>query len=263
MIQSLLTTVIDTLRGLPYIDGGTFVMYILHLIIFIILFETLRMILKLMLNKQLAFVSKPYSSSETHDKRILILGDSTAVGTGASSPDDTIAGRLARDFPDSQIINLAENGGLIRDLTTQIASVKDQQFNMIIISAGGNDVWHFSRQKNIRKHLAAVFAETTRMSDHHVVFLLYNNIGSAPIFPRPIQAILKIYGSRMHASVRLAADAARIPVIELFTNDADNPFIKNPAELFARDGIHPSSRGYELWYNRMWRRMAQDGFRYD
>jgi lysophospholipase L1-like esterase len=53
----------------------------------------------------------------------------------------------------------------------------------------------------------------------------------------------------------------RIPSIELFTTESDNPFLEKPHELFARDGIHPSSRGYQIWYNRMWLEMNKSGFR--
>lgn len=42
--------------------------------------------------------------------RILVAGDSTGVGTGADSPDDSIAGRIGSDYPEADIVNISENG---------------------------------------------------------------------------------------------------------------------------------------------------------
>ncbi len=218
------------------------------------------MILHLLLNKQLAFSSKPYTSTNEQAKKILILGDSTAVGTGAHAPEETIAGRLAHDFPNAQIVNVAQNGGIIKDLTKQIEKVSGQTFDIIIISAGGNDVWHFSRLKTIRTHLTGVFLQALTMSNHRVIFLHYNSIGSAPLFPFLIQFFLKIEEKRIYKTIHAVASELQVPIINLFTEETDNPFLKNPKHLFARDGIHPSSRGYEVWYHRMWLEMVRNGY---
>ncbi len=235
--------------------------YTFHILILYIVFSAILMIIRLGMNKSLALMSKPFTSSEMSDKKILILGDSTAVGTGASSPEDTIAGRMAKDHPRSQIINLATNGGRVVDIITQIAQVKDQQFDMVIISAGGNDVWHFTHISNLRKHLKQVLEETVSISNHHVIFLLHNMIGDAPVFPAFLQWILKRRGALVNRSIQEVANQVQVPVIELFTKDAQNPFLQYPDQVFARDGIHPNSRGYEMWYNRMWREMVNNGFR--
>ena len=45
-----------------------------------------------------------------HAPRVLVVGDSTGVGTGAARPEDSIAGRLADAYPDVTIVNRARNG---------------------------------------------------------------------------------------------------------------------------------------------------------
>ena len=60
--------------------------------------------------------------------------------------------------------------------------------------------------------------------------------------------------------MKRVAETMQVPTIELFTTESDNPFLEKPAELFSSDGIHPSSRGYQVWYNRMWREMTKNGF---
>lgn len=263
MPHSFIEKIYTLLDTLPPLEQENTLFYVLNAIIFLIVFHAIKMILFLTLNKQLGLTTKPYSSENLAERKILILGDSTAVGTGASSPEDTIAGRLAHDFPHSQVINLAKNGGLIRDLRTQIDRVKNETFDMIIISAGGNDVWHYSSLSKMRTILEGVLADANTISNHRVIFLLYNNIGSAPIFPAFIQFFLKRRCIRVQQLIKFVATRSRVPTIELFTEEAHNPFLKNPKELFASDGIHPSSRGYALWYHRMWREMVNNGFHYE
>ncbi len=235
------------------------------LMLLFVVFHALRMLLKLTFNKMLGVHTEPYSTNRPAAKRhILILGDSTAVGTGASNPEHTIAGQLAFDFPDSQITNVAQNGGLVRDLKKQIDSLKRTQFDLIVVSVGGNDVWHLTRLNSIKKELTKVLPQLTEMSGGRVVFLIYNNIGSAPLFPSLLKGWLHERCLRVQYTIEHMAYAAKIPTIELFnTDDSRNPFLKEDNEaLFAPDGIHPSSKGYKLWYNRMWRKMVESGYRY-
>lgn len=251
-----------TLTYLPAITQENYFLYVMNIFIILSVLRVLIMIGRLILNKQLGFSSKPYNSTTPQEKKILILGDSTAVGTGASAPEDTIAGRLAHDFPHSQIVNLAENGGLISDLTHQIAKVKNEHFDMIIISAGGNDVWHGTWTRTVERHLENVLLEATRISDHKVIFLVYNNIALAPIWPLLIQLFLRWRSKKVYGTIYQTTHKAKVPTIDLFTTTTDNPFLKNSRGLFARDGIHPNSRGYALWYLRMWNEMVKNGFRY-
>lgn len=245
----------------PY-DGEGFLFLVAEIVIVLIALQALAMMIHLLLNKQLAWSSKPYSGTGTGSRKILILGDSTAVGTGAAQSSDTIAGRLAHDFPDSQIVNAGMNGGLIRDLRAQIAPYLNETFDLIIVSAGGNDVWHLTRLGRMSQELHYVFTELVRMSNHHVIFLNYNLVVAAPLFPRILQFFLKVRGDAVHRTIRTVARTNQIPVIELFTKDVDPLYTEDQRELFARDGVHPSSRGYALWYNRMWREMNRQGYHY-
>ena len=214
------------------------------------------------LNKQLAFKSEPWNSTGTGAVKILILGDSTAVGTGASSAKDSIAGRLAKDFPQSEIRNLGKNGGLISDVKAQILSVKNEHFDLIIISAGGNDVWSFTSLKSINNHLTTVFSVAKEISNGKVFFLVYNNLGDAPIFPKIISFFLRIRTASIQRQIMTTAARLNVPIINLFTDNENNPFTKSPKTLFAADGIHPSSKGYHLWYNKMLHEMIQMGYHF-
>lgn len=230
--------------------------FIINAFIFIVVAKAIQMIYKLTKNKILGIKTKPFIKTGTGEKKILILGDSTAVGTGASDPADTIGGRLASDFPNAQILNVAENGGLISNLHNQITPHENQKFDLIIISAGGNDVWHFTKLSKIKKDLILIFPKLLKMSNGRIFFLIYNNIGLAPLFPKIMRGVLTRRCNAVQNTIREATDSTEIKAIELFTKNEKNPFIDNPEGLFASDGIHPSSQGYKLWYNRMWRKIV-------
>jgi len=193
-------------------------------------------------------------------KKILLLGDSSAVGTGADKPEDTIAGKLGHDFPNTQIINLGKNGTRIVDLLRQLKKVSGQKFDMVIICTGGNDVWNFSNLKKLGRHLGTALDKAKEISDHRVIFLMYHNVGSAPIFSRIVRSVLKPRGEKVQQKIKKITEEKRVPCIELFTREEVNPFLKKPNILFAADGIHPSSEGYRIWYNRMWMIMVKNGF---
>jgi len=240
--------------------------YTINFFLFLLVFQAVRMLFKLTLNKIYGISTKPFSTNNIDFKRrVLVLGDSTAVGTGASRPEDTISGRFARDYPDSQILNMAENGGLVRDVCGQIDKVSEQVFDLVILSVGGNDVWHLTRLSKIKDHLNNVLPKLVAMSNGRVIFLIYNNIGSAPIFPFVMRGFLKRRCIKIQNVIKEVSYKNKVPTIDLFSDDSGrNPFLDDSvnAELFAPDGIHPSSEGYKLWYNRMWRKMTESGYRY-
>ncbi len=247
----------------PPVTADSAGFYIALVLILYVVLSVFQMLIVLILNKSLAFRSKPYSrGSGLEARKILILGDSTAVGTGANRTQDTLAGRLAYDFPESQIINLGVNGSLISNVLKQLEQVKGMKFDMIVISTGGNDIINFTSFRKVWRDLQKIFQITKVMCEHRVFMMLYLNLGNAPLFPRFMQLLLMRRGKRLYEEIRKIGTKERVPIIEIFTTEHENDFINNPRLYFARDGVHPSSEGYRIWYNRMWRAMSERGLYY-
>ena len=104
-----------------------------------------------MINRKIASFSKPRPRilNEGQKNHILILGDSTAYGTGAAMVQETLAGRFAHDFPNIETHNYAINGSLTRDVFKQLENVQDSNYKLVIISTGGNDTWHFTNIESV------------------------------------------------------------------------------------------------------------------
>lgn len=236
----------------------------INILIAFFAFHFLFLFIKLIINQYNALKTRtwciPTTVKDPSSKKILILGDSTSVGAGANQYTDTIAGRLEADFPHYEIVNLGKNGGLVSDVVNQVNMVKQVQFDTIFISVGGNDVWHLRSSEKIRKELIYIFGETKRMSSNRVFFLLYNIIEQAPMFPYFMKPYLAYKAHIVNETIIDVASKMGVPLIDLFVSEEKNPFTQNPKELFSSDGIHPSSRGYALWYYRLWRKLNQIGY---
>lgn len=204
---------------------------------------------------------KSYSAQREGGKKILVIGDSTAYGMGADTPEDTIAGRLGRDFPRTEIINTAINGSLTRDAINQLRQAGSEKFDLIIISTGGNDIWHFTRLKSLESDLKHLLEVAIEKSERRVILLFYADLGGAPIFPSAIRSVLGKRAQQVHEVFISVATALQVPLVELYTSKqvhkfSPNPFLEEPRKYYAKDRMHPNSEGYRLWYNRMWGEMV-------
>jgi lysophospholipase L1-like esterase len=208
---------------------------------------------------------KLISTAAIRGKKILIIGDSTAFGTGARRPEDSIGGRLARDFKDTNIINYGVNGALTKGVAEQIERAKGTKFDMVIVSTGGNDIWHFTSVQKIEYWLEVLLKDAIEVSDHRVIVLLYANFGLSPLFPRILRQILVRRSDKVRLAFEKVCGRYKVPCIDLFLSNKDdildsNPFKREPELYFSSDYMHPSSEGYGLWYKRMWAEMVKKGY---
>ena len=179
---------------------------------------------------------------------LLVVGDSTAVGTGASGPAASVAGLIGRDHPLLTVVNRARDGAKFSDIAAQLES--EEKFDAILVLGGGNDVIRLTRGELLEQDIART-AELTRTRARLVIFMPAGNVGSAPFFFVPWSWLMTERARKLHGFVRQAATDNGALYVNLFKEKADDPFAQRPGELHARDGLHPSDAGYRLWYDEM------------
>lgn len=226
--------------------------------IYVIVFTALRMLWFLLKNRTLSKKSIAYSQPFAGGKRILVLGDSTAVGAGAENPNLSIAGRLGNDLPTCEIRNLGTNGARTADVLEQIEQVKNEMFDLIIIGVGGNDVWHFTPLGALRQSIMLIADEANRLSNNQTIFLVYSNIGSAPLFPRPLRYFLKKRAEKIRSLFMQISGERGAFAIDLSTEHTNHNNGNSLQAHFAADRIHPSTLAYEEWYKKIWQYIAKD-----
>lgn len=184
---------------------------------------------------------------------LLIVGDSTGVGTGASSPEASLAGLLGRAHPRLRIDNRARDGATFADVLRQFEGT--QRYDLVLIQAGGNDVIRLRSDEDVRADIDRATALARERSER-VVLMPAGNVGNAPFFFPPASWLMTDRARRLHTFVRESATRHGAVVVDLFKEKADDPFAQTP-ELNAVDGLHPSDAGYRVWRDEL---LAQSGW---
>jgi len=180
---------------------------------------------------------------------LLVLGDSTGVGVGAERPEDSVAARLARYLDATYVENHAASGAEIDDLFDQAKKAALPRYDFILIQAGGNDILAFHDAKKVAKRLALLFAALPKAG--RVALMCAGNVGGATLFPppfRPFHTMLTMAYHRAFAKVAHGWGALYVNLYEPFWKD---PFLRDPERYLSRDGLHPSSYGYGLWFDKL------------
>jgi lysophospholipase L1-like esterase len=203
---------------------------------------------------ELARLSEPLQQTPVQPAlRLLIVGDSTAVGTGAASPADSLAGLIASGHPRLLIENRARDGAKFSDVLQQLEG--ESRFDLVLVQAGGNDIIRLTGMDRLRVDVEAVARRAAQRSDR-VVLMPAGNVGNAPFFFAPLSWVMTHRARAMHRFVKAAASQTGATYVNLFHERDDDPFVKEPG-LNARDGLHPSNAGYRVWFREL---MTQTGW---
>lgn len=180
--------------------------------------------------------------------RIAVLGDSLALGTGASKPDGGFLFRayraLLRERPGSEIDDFAIGGSTVDDvLRLQTPRLAGTRYDIAIVCAGSNDVvrrtagapFAFAFGTLLRR--IAALAPGTRL-----VCCGVPDVSVSPLFAAERDAIAAASREDDRA-VRSAAAAAGASFVDLYTV---THAARDAAGFLSGDRFHPSDRGYAL-----------------
>ena len=199
---------------------------------------------------RLANRSKPFNRDLASSRaRVLVVGDSIGVGTGAQCAEESIAGLLGREFPDVAVINRARNGAKCADTLRQLRDIpEDERFEVVLVHVGGNDVLRATPLPEIERDITDVLREAHRRTQH-VIFLAPPNVGLCPVFFPPFSWLLTMRSRRARdIFVRIAAQED-VTCIDLFRERREDMFSRNPRLYFADDRLHPTSASYRAAYH--------------
>ncbi|HEU4459129.1 MAG TPA: GDSL-type esterase/lipase family protein [Methylibium sp.] len=188
--------------------------------------------------------------------RVLILGDSTAVGVGADDPRHSLAGWLAHDLPRSQIVNLARSGATVADtlddyeawLATQPAEAP--RFDLVVVQAGGNDALRHTPLARVRADADRLLRRLGREQARRCVWLGPANIGLAPVFIAPFSWWMSSRTRRVVEAIERCAHAHGARFVSFWRTRDEDPFSRDVPTWYARDGLHPSANSYRWCYRQ-------------
>jgi len=194
-----------------------------------------------------AALTEPYEKqSADHSVPVLVLGDSTAVGVGAATPEESLAGLASDYLHATSVENYAVSGAEVKDLRPQVAEAKLAHYRLILIQIGGNDIIAF-HNASVAAALLGQILKTLPGADK-VVVISAGNVGGATLFPWPIRPYYTYLNNQYHAAFAATVTAAGMTYVNL-ASDPGAKLIQDQPDIYLHDGLHPSSAGYALWFS--------------
>lgn len=179
---------------------------------------------------------------------LVMIGDSTAAGVGASDTFGTVGGRLAAalagDSRQVRLSSVAVSGSRAGDLGPQVSRALLSVPDVAVILIGANDASHATGLGSVGRNVAEA-VRRLRAAGVRVVLGACPDMGAARAFPQPLRLVVAWQGRRVAAAELDAARDAGAEVVDI-GRETGPAMRANPATL-ASDDFHPSDRGYRLW----------------
>ncbi|GAA3728573.1 SGNH/GDSL hydrolase family protein [Leifsonia bigeumensis] len=190
--------------------------------------------------------------------RLLVLGDSTAAGVGASTQAEALPGNLAQAirsrFDRGSVWEAAgRNGATARDLLTDyLEEATRNDYDLVFVTIGANDALGL-RSRRAFSHDVAEIVERMREASPSALIL----VSLMPRFDRfaslrnPVRWNLALHAASLDEGARRAVDG-RPGVFAIPKPDPYTP------EFWAGDDFHPSAEGYRQWVDFALREVPDD-----
>lgn len=183
--------------------------------------------------------------------RILVLGDSTAFGTGADNPASSTAGRLGQKYPDAEVVNLAENGLRIAGLEEILMSIdEDVHFDIVLIQIGANDIIRLTSMQDVESGIDRILERSKKFGGKTIV-LHSGDIGEAKFFPWFLRPILSYRSLGVRDIYKRVSPAHGAEYVDLVASPVSKLLKDDIEHYYSADLLHLSSEGYGLWYREI------------
>jgi len=176
--------------------------------------------------------------------RLLILGDSSAAGVGASHQSHALSGQLAKILAKNRTLHWhlqAATGATSASALASLDALPPQSFDAAIVVLGVNDVTRtipLSRFLARRRAIHALLR--SRFGIPHIIASGLPPMGHFPLLPQPLRWTLGQTARRFDTALaRLCTEDSGCTHLPL-----DLPFAP---EFVAPDGFHPSEAAYAKW----------------
>ncbi|KQW45803.1 MULTISPECIES: GDSL-type esterase/lipase family protein [unclassified Roseateles] len=206
--------------------------------------------------RAIAARTQPYEQRHPQPRRrVLLVGDSTGLGVGAG-PELSIAGRLARDWPDAEVHNACRSGASLADVESQLPP-DGPPYDLLLLHAGCNDILRGHSLSRIEAQACGLLPRLVRRA-RQTVWLGPPNLGLAPVFVPPFSWWLSSRTQRACERFRRSAQCFGVRYLNFYAGRRDDIFSADPQRYFARDRIHPSAATYGHCYEQLKRSLVDD-----
>ncbi len=211
-----------------------------------VLAESARVVRLVRIGRALAMSARVYTNT-TGRFSVLVLGDSTAVGVGATDPEESVAGRLC-SLLDASVENYARSGATVSDLLRQRALAKREHYDLILIQAGGNDIIKLHSLRESSRTMQRLLSVIEKKSER-IALLTAGRIGYAPFFPKLIAPLMTSRSLILRSLFIRIAQKNNVLYVDLL--GMSSVLNSDPARYYAADMLHLSGAGYGVWFEKL------------
>ncbi len=180
-------------------------------------------------------------------KRLLFIGDSVLLGTGAEKPHLTIPGYFAAKYPQSHIVNVCDNGLYTKDLIEILSGMEGQYFDLAMIHTAANETLRRTSIHEIEQQIASVLKLAKTVSGH-VVVLSGMDVGKSKLIPLGMRWIMAAQTRKVQRVFAQAARDANVLHVDILPAFEDGPLVQNPKKFTAGDYLHFNGEGYRYLF---------------
>lgn len=186
--------------------------------------------------------------------RLVLLGDSSALGVGVDQAGDTIGGQLAGLLAEGtggigprsvRLSCVAVAGSRSVDLATQVArALLGERPDVAVILIGAHDAIDLRRPGESAAYLGAA-VRRLRDAGVQVVVGTCPDLGAVRAIAQPLRQVAGWLGRRTARFQARAVHAAGGATVDLAA--VAGPVFRADAGTLSFDGYHPSADGYRVW----------------
>ena len=197
----------------------------------------------------IARVTPSYEQEGSNSKSLLILGDSTGYGTGASRSRESVAGLIGATYPDLSITNISYNGRTATQLRDYLKNFSGT-YDIILLQIGSNDLLQGVRAEAVVLEIESI---VTKLQSHakRIIVMTGVNIGSARRFKSGKAAAYTAASREYDTLMSKSAKERNFDFVSLFVEPERDPFVLKTYIYTSCDALHPTSVGYALWFKTL------------
>ncbi len=179
---------------------------------------------------------------------LLLMGDSSAAGVGASTAIETLIGQLLQRLSKTHQVHylmLTKTGKTTANMLTELRQIKPQKFDVVITALGVNDVTSqvpVSRWRQQQQQLLELIKQTFQPAQ--IIMSGLPPVREFPALPWPLNAYLGAYADSLNETLLTLCQqqqGVQFHSLRGFPKEAEA----------ASDGFHPGPRVYALWAEKL------------
>ena len=180
------------------------------------------------------------------------LGDSTAEGMGASTPQRSYTNIVFESLKDrykqAKYLNVARSGAILKDvLQSQMPKAIEAKPSLITLSIGANDIIRRTKLDEFEGDLRELLTSLRQKTDATILISTVPDLSLTPAVPKLLKTYSKYKAGKLNQIIYKVGEETSTVTVDLFEDS--RAVLKMFPEAIASDGWHPSDFGYALWAN--------------